>query len=273
MAEQTANSLSVIESVNVSGIGQTIDKIGKFQELVKSQLKNDHDFGIIPGTQKPTLLKPGAEKILMLLGLTSEYELVEKVQDYDKAFFAFTVRCTLLKNDLKITEGLGHANTREKRYVSGKQGDAYTLANTVLKMAKKRSQVDATLTVAALSEIFTQDLEDMDLQHAGGAGHPQQAPQSAAKTTTADEDVMVKWKGEMVTIGSLPNHNLEWIADKSGMRPEVKDAAARIIAERLSGDKQKPSANSPMDSFAGSDAPSPTDADAPLPDGELPFDK
>ena len=37
---------------------------------------------------------------------------------------------------------------------------ALFLANTVLKMAKKRAQVDAVLTVASLSEIFTQDMED-----------------------------------------------------------------------------------------------------------------
>ena len=39
--------------------------------------------------------------------------------------------------------------------------DPYTLANTVLKMAKKRAQIDAVLTVASLSEIFTQDMEDL----------------------------------------------------------------------------------------------------------------
>ncbi len=33
--------------------------------------------------------------------------------------------------------------------------------NTVLKMAKKRAQVDATLTCTAASDIFTQDIEDM----------------------------------------------------------------------------------------------------------------
>jgi len=263
-------SLSVIESVNVSAIGQTIAKIGQFQTLVQSQLKNDHDYGIIPGTNKPTLLKPGAEKILMLMGLTSEYELIEKVQDYDTAFFAFTVRCTLLKGPQKITEGLGHANTREKRYVSGKQGDAYTLANTVLKMAKKRSQVDATLTVAALSEIFTQDLEDMDLS--GKTDSPTNKPQGAV-TTTADEDVQVKWKGGLVLLGSLPNHNLEWIADKSSMRLEVKDAAARLLVKRLDGiDQTKNQATpGPMDSFAGSDAPAPADSDAPHPEDDIPF--
>jgi len=160
---QIMQSLSIIDNVNVQQVSATMQKIAQFQAVVQKTLKKEHDYGVIPGTgNKPTLLKPGAEKILMLMGLTSEYEVIEKVQDYDRGFFAFTVKCTLSKGDVKVTEGVGHANTRERRYTSGKQQDAYTLANTVLKMAKKRAQVDAVLTVASLSEIFTQDLEDLD---------------------------------------------------------------------------------------------------------------
>lgn len=159
--QKVQTSLSIIDNVNLQQVSATMQKIAQFQAVVQKTLKKDHDYGVIPGTgSKPTLLKPGAEKILMLMGLTSEYEVIEKVQDYDRGFFAFTVKCTLSKSDIKVTEGVGHANTREKRYVSGRQQDAYTLANTVLKMAKKRAQVDAVLTVASLSEIFTQDLED-----------------------------------------------------------------------------------------------------------------
>jgi len=158
---QSTQSMSIIDNVNLQQVTATMQKIAQFQAVVQKTLKKDHDYGVIPGTgSKPTLLKPGAEKILMLMGLTSEYEVIEKVQDYDRGFFAFTVKCTLSKSDIKVTEGVGHANTREKRYISGRQQDAYTLANTVLKMAKKRAQVDAVLTVASLSEIFTQDLED-----------------------------------------------------------------------------------------------------------------
>ncbi|EAX47539.1 hypothetical protein TcarDRAFT_1274 [Thermosinus carboxydivorans Nor1] len=165
IVEYNNAAISIIESVNLQQVQATMQKIAQFQALVQKTLKKDHDFGVIPGTgSKPTLLKPGAEKILMLMGLTSEYEVVEKVQDYDTGFFAFTVKCTILRQGLKITEGVGHANTREKRYTSGRQQDPYTLANTVLKMAKKRAQIDAVLTVASLSEIFTQDLEDMDFE-------------------------------------------------------------------------------------------------------------
>lgn len=152
------NNLSLIDSVNIAAVQQTMSKIAQFQAVVQKTLKPNHDYGIIPGTgEKPTLLKPGAEKILMLFGLTSEYEEIERIQDYENGFFAFTIKCILSKDGKKITEGVGHANTREKKYA---KQDPYSIANTVLKIAKKRALIDATLTVAALSEIFTQDLED-----------------------------------------------------------------------------------------------------------------
>lgn len=40
-------------------------------------------------------------------------------------------------------------------------GDQFDLENTLLKMAKKRAYVDATLTACAASGLFTQDVEDM----------------------------------------------------------------------------------------------------------------
>ena len=87
---QEVNALSIIDTINVSQVRAAMDKINQFQQVVHSQLKPKVDFGVIPGTgSKPTLLKPGAEKILMLMGVRSEYELIERVQDYDKGFFAY----------------------------------------------------------------------------------------------------------------------------------------------------------------------------------------
>ncbi|GIM45930.1 hypothetical protein DNHGIG_14790 [Collibacillus ludicampi] len=188
--QQTANALTLIENINISTIQSTMDKIAQFQGVVKKTLKEGHDYGVIPGTHKPTMLKPGAEKILMLMGLTSEYEILDKVQDYDGGFFAFTVRCKLSRNGMLITEGVGHANTREKRYVSHKEGkeppDPYTLANTVLKMSKKRALVDAALTVASLSDVFTQDVEDMEIEYEQPQQHRPQR-QSSASTGNVSE--------------------------------------------------------------------------------------
>lgn len=167
-------TLGLISGADLEQVSAQLQAIDNFQVVVQKTLKVDQDYGTIPGTNKPTLLKPGAEKILMLMGLTSEYEIVDKVEEYDKGFFAYTVKSKLFKNGQLITEGFGSANTKETRYQlkewsdeenkkvwNGKFQDAYTLVNTVLKMAKKRAQVDAALTIGSLSNIFTQDIEDM----------------------------------------------------------------------------------------------------------------
>jgi hypothetical protein len=220
MEIQPATALSVIDSVNLTYIQGTMGKIQQFQSLVQKNLKQNHDFGVIPGTPKPTLLKPGAEKILMLMGLTSEYELIERVQDYENGFFAFTVKCVLLKGEQKITEGVGHCNTKEKKYI---KQDPFTLANTCLKMAKKRAQIDATLTVASLSEVFTQDIEDMDIQ-----GNPTENSYNPKVDNPADVVLgFGKHKGKK--LGEVPADYVEWIADNA-RDTWLKDAAKKLLA-------------------------------------------
>jgi len=157
---QMPNSLAIIDTVEIQQVQATMNKITQFQQVIQKTLHQGHDFGIIPGTDKPTLLKPGAEKILMMMGLRSEFEIVDSTRDFEKGFFQYQVRCRLLKGNALITEGLGSCNTRERKYL---KMDPYTMDNTVLKMAKKRALVDAALLVASLSDVFTQDLEDMDL--------------------------------------------------------------------------------------------------------------
>ena len=85
--------ISVIDNVNLEVVTETMSKINNFQKLIQRELKQGRDFGVIPSTAKPTLLKPGAEKILMLLGISSEYELIEQIQDYKLGIFAFTLKC------------------------------------------------------------------------------------------------------------------------------------------------------------------------------------
>lgn len=160
--QETITALDIIEQVDTNSLGRSLQAIGSFQQLVRSQFKQNHDFGVIPGTgNKPTLLKPGAEKIVMLLGLTSEYEIVESTRDFEKGFFQYQIKCKLLKNGVIVTEGMGAANTKERKYL---KQDPFSVDNTVLKMAKKRALVDAALLVGSLSDIFTQDIEDMDLR-------------------------------------------------------------------------------------------------------------
>jgi len=215
--QNQVDSLSIIDSIDLNAIQGTLSKINQFQMVVQNTLKEDHDYGIIPGTNKPTLLKPGAEKILMLMGLTSEYEVTERVQDYEKGFFAFTVRCELYKNGIKITEGVGHCNTKEKKYINQ---DPFTLANTCLKMAKKRAQIDATLTVASLSDVFTQDIEDMQ-EYIQTEQIETMTPEDAAKIKLS----FGKYKGKTLKeIYKAQPDYLEWLISQNRTDPVIKKA-------------------------------------------------
>ena len=234
---QESSPIMIIDGIKLDRVQQSMNKIQQFQKVIQNTLVEGHDYGAaFYGASKPSLLKPGAEKILMLLGLSSEYEIIEKVQDYEEGFFAYTVRCVLKKNGMIITEGLGHCNSKEKKYESDKQ-DKYMLGNTCLKMAKKRAQVDAALTVGSLSDIFTQDLEDM--------AEFNQSERLETMTATDAENMKLsfgKHKGK--TIGQVykeaPDY-IVWLADKANDQAMRK--AARMLLNNAEQSKSDNSNN------------------------------
>ena len=179
---------SIIEDINLDELKANIQKMNDLHVLIQTMLKKDYDYGVIPGTAKPTLLKPGAEKICMLFGLTPKYEFLHNIEDYNNNFFCYSFKCSLSKGENVVAEGVGSCNSKEKKYrymlvnnlmpnyvgesekVQDKYGNTkfrienieiFNYTNTILKMAKKRAFVDATLQVASLSEMFTQDVEDL----------------------------------------------------------------------------------------------------------------
>jgi hypothetical protein len=185
-------------------------------QYVQRQMVEKVDYGKIPGTDKPTLLKPGAEKLVDLFRCTPKFKLIKAEEDFERGFFNYIFRVQLYQRsaDAVLAEGYGSANSREGRYrwrdaqrkcpscgkatiIKGraeygggwlcfgkkggcgakfKEGDASvekqeqgrvenddiaTLANTILKMAKKRALVDGAIALARCSDMFTQDVEDM----------------------------------------------------------------------------------------------------------------
>jgi hypothetical protein len=126
--------------------------------FVQTQMVKDVDYGIIPGTKKPTLLKPGSEKLCRLFSLRPSYELIHFVTDFDKPLFHYHYRCTLVRQGEMVGQGDGCCNSREKKYDSQKY-KIYDLTNTICKMAQKRALVAAVLSSCGASEFFTQDLE------------------------------------------------------------------------------------------------------------------
>lgn len=212
MSEQTETAISldaastrIIDYIDNSELQRTMDKIRIFQTIVNKTLVPNLDFGIIPGTgKKPTLLKPGAEKILMLLGLRSEFDTVKTI-DYEREFIHYQVEAKLYKGEMLITEGIGAANSRENKYA---KQSCWNVDNTLLKMAKKRALVDAALLVGSLSDIFTQDLEDMDLEGNKAGDKPQAIDDDATINKKEARELFAAAMGneDMVKTAMEPYH-------------------------------------------------------------------
>lgn len=255
------NALSIIDTVDIENISTIMNKITQMQAVVRKTLKQGQDFGEVPGTTKPTLLKPGGEKICMLFGLNPEYEFLQSTEDYDKEFFSYNIRCTLFKAGNPVAQGVGSCNSKEKKYryinvdelpenyvgqseeVTTKYGtkkykinnpDVCSLVNTILKMAKKRAFVDAVLQVASLSEVFTQDIEDM--------GDFIQQEQDATLTIEQAKNLKLsfgKYKGtSLIDLVHKDGQYCDWLYGNEKTDPVIKKALKMILDDANSNEYQ-----------------------------------
>lgn len=133
-----------------------IEELGKFVEEV---MVRGIDYGLIDGFSKPTLLKPGAEKLCDVFGFSKLVDVVNRFEQWDTGIFAYEVKMTLTRKDNGVieAEGIGSCNSKEAAF---NQQNPFTISNTVLKMAKKRALIDAVLSATRSSGLFTQDIED-----------------------------------------------------------------------------------------------------------------
>lgn len=100
---------------------QVIERRNAIVDFTKSAMKHGVDYGAIPGTDKPTLLKPGAEKLCSLFGLTPTFQVVESIKDWTgkehgEPLFYFEYRCKLYRGAQLVAEGDGNCHSWEKKY-------------------------------------------------------------------------------------------------------------------------------------------------------------
>lgn len=144
-------------------LSEAKERVQLLQTFVADMMVPGIDFGYVPGCQKPSLLKPGAEKLCDIFGFAKQIQVIDRMIDWEKGMFAYEVKAILInkRTGLIESEGIGSCNSLEKKY---KNQDGFTISNTVLKMAKKRALVDAVLSATRSSAIFTQDIEDLDIK-------------------------------------------------------------------------------------------------------------
>ena len=156
---ENRDELSVVPQFAIT-LNEARERIALLQSFVRDMMIPDVDFGLIPGCKKPSLYKSGAEKLTDIFGFSKRFEVLNRVEDWDKKIFHYEVKAILVnkRTGMVEAEGLGSCCNKEKKY---QFQDAYNIINTLLKMAKKRAFVDAVLSATRSSGIFTQDIEDI----------------------------------------------------------------------------------------------------------------
>ncbi len=107
----------------VMSIDEIMRRHAALVEFRARVLTPNEDYGAIPGTGgKPTLLKPGAEKLTTYFGLTPRPVIVERVEDWTgenhggEPFFYYLYRCQLWRGEQLVAEADGSCNSWETKY-------------------------------------------------------------------------------------------------------------------------------------------------------------
>ena len=188
--------------------------VNLIQEVLRSVMIKGVHYDVVPGCgDKPSLLKPGAEKIMVTFRLSAE-PVVEDLSNADEIRYRISLKLTHQTSGTVVGWGVGEASSNETKYKwiapqckeefeetpedrrrhkwkRGYKGEAASKimqiranisdgANTILKMAKKRALVDAVLTSTAASDLFTQDIEDMEEGLAANVAEKAKAAQTAS---------------------------------------------------------------------------------------------
>lgn len=232
------NEMQVVRENHIQTAADIRANVNRIQEVMKSVMKGPSKenpegvhYGVIPGTNKPTLYKPGAEVLATTFRLAPEY-LITDLSGPDFVKYRVTARLVHQTTRIVMGDGVGSCSSLEEKYkwrrpVCDKEYDMTPdnmrrikfakynnriyenkqirtepadIDNTVLKMACKRAFVAAVLNVTAASDIFTQDIEDLPEELRNVDDDRPAAPAQtarAAKSTYTDQkfkELLPQWQ-------------------------------------------------------------------------------
>lgn len=244
------------------------------QQVISAVMKQDVHYGVIPGTKKNTLYKAGSEKILATFRIAVD-PVVEDLSTPDCYRYRVTARGVLPSGEI-VGAGVGECSTDEEKYkwrsavcdeefdstpetmrrikwlkgwnnqpakgVKQVRTNPADLANTVLKMAKKRAQIDLTLTATGASDVFEQDLEELPdelREELTREGQPQRGkpevrpPQSKSQNQPAQEGTINENQKKLLYVKLKQAKVTEEAFNRFYEISSVSDLPAKFMNEAL----------------------------------------
>lgn len=195
------NAVVEQQPMQIMSVAAMTDRINAIQTVTRNKMIPDVHYGVIPGTKKPTLYKAGSEMLLTMFQVGPTVDVID-LSTADRIKYRVTVTGIHTPTGRAIGQGVGECSSGEEKYKwrnavcdeefeetadgsrrikwgRGQGGTIYQtkqvrtspddLSNTVLKMAKKRAQIDMTLTALGVSDLFNQDIEDLPPELRQGA--------------------------------------------------------------------------------------------------------
>lgn len=123
----TEQSLATVQEKSyflapAASLQQLGDRYNQFNKFITDMLVEGVDYLTIPGTGKPSLAKPGAEKLSTFFALSPKFIQTEQEKDWTgenhggEPFFYFAYRCDLYRGDQHISSCEGSCNSWEVKY-------------------------------------------------------------------------------------------------------------------------------------------------------------
>lgn len=112
-----AQTLAVTPQVKASELTERLDVI---REAADQAMEKDVDYGKVPGTDKPTLFKPGAEKLSVLFQLDVQLDNEKRWEGDEHLTVVSHATVFHAPSGARLGYGEGVCTTREKKYAKRK---------------------------------------------------------------------------------------------------------------------------------------------------------
>lgn len=220
-----------------------------FREWLLSQLKEGLHFGYPPGcapdkripeeqwVAKPSLYKAGAEFICDLLNVIPVFETDEEGHRQLGGKPGVIVKvCRIYPKGIEQTPENVIGQGAGVGIVGAKRADE----NVATKIAQKRAAVDATIRAFALSDLFTQDIEDSEAdpdneKPSNPAPRSEPRVQPRAKRDVAPEmaeaynKLKGRWKAAFIAVNRTDPTPDQWAKFVVDCYPEIELANAQKL--------------------------------------------
>jgi hypothetical protein len=245
MATDLATANDLVTDLDVSrGDASPVDRLQMrlttILDTMARVLVPHRDYGIIPGTQKFSLLKPGAEKLCLVFGLAAGDPTIDEPMSDDCDVVRFRVRVPITTASGRVVAvGVGEASTDEEKYkwrrpvcdeeyadtpdtlrrqkwqrrAGGSPEKIKQIrevpadkSNTVLKMAHKRAFIHGTLLATGASSIFNQEPEKLrgELKSVKDQPIPQPPGRKSARAPEPPAPAAATSPAANITADSIP---------------------------------------------------------------------